>query len=248
MTIVGKQVTEKVNNLLIYKKPDASVRFFVVKTAELAQFLLSNIEEIVAKSNIENISNTEKKLKTNALINNSIFEIILPIYIDNRGNWVVNVNKINISQGTKVNTTQSLTDTNIITDNADNFNPSDTKLLQTKDQEQNLVMTHSAKTEYLDDIIDSQSLIAPIKVGNEDYICEVVVEKRTNRQGFYLHKAEITNKLADVFKTSTKGGTSTSSNLIITEKIQNFNPSDTKLLQLKNTPKQEKVYKSVGWV
>ena len=71
---------------------------------------------------------------------------------------------------------------------------------------------------------DSAVIVAPIKIENDDYVCEVVVKTGSKRQGFYLHEVEITNKLADVFKTA-NGSTSTSSNLIITDKIQKFNPN-----------------------
>ncbi len=53
--------------------------------------------------------------------------------------------------------------------------------------------------------------------------CEVIVKTGANRQGFYLHGVEITNKLADVFKTA-NGSTPTSSRLIITQKITRFQP------------------------
>ena len=120
------------------------------KDFELAQFLLSNIKEIVDKGNLENISDTSKAINTNAIINNSIFKIVLPIEIDNRGNWVVNVEKINISQGTKVNTTQSLTDNNSITDNADNFNP------DVNNHEDNVLFQKNVKPAYEYDYIYSQ--------------------------------------------------------------------------------------------
>ena len=43
-------------------------------------------------------------------------------------------------------------------------------------------------------------MIAPLKINGIDYVGEVVVEQRPNRQGFYLHEVEIKEKLADEFK------------------------------------------------
>lgn len=34
---------------------------------------------------------------------------------------------------------------------------------------------------------DTAALAAPVSIGGKEYICEVVVEQRQNRQGFYLH-------------------------------------------------------------
>ena len=67
---------------------------------------------------------------------------------------------------------------------------------------------------------DTAVLIAPVKIGTEDYICEVVVKQGAERQGFYLHEVELTKKLADVFKTA-NGSTSTSFKLIISQHIEN---------------------------
>ena len=52
-------------------------------------------------------------------------------------------------------------------------------------------------------------MIAPLKINGIDYVGEVVVEQRPNRQGFYLHEVEIKEKLADEFKPPTQGGTHT---------------------------------------
>ena len=49
-------------------------------------------------------------------------------------------------------------------------------------------------------------MIAPLKINGIDYVGEVVVEQRPNRQGFYLHEVEIKEKLADEFKPPTRGG------------------------------------------
>lgn len=76
---------------------------------------------------------------------------------------------------------------------------------------------------------DTKAIIAPIKINGEDYICEAVIAKSENRQGFYLHEVEITKKLADVFKTAING-TPASSKLIIARKIAEINSSFDKAL------------------
>ncbi len=77
---------------------------------------------------------------------------------------------------------------------------------------------------------DTKAIIAPIKINGEDYICEAVIAKSENRQGFYLHEVEITKKLADVFKTAING-TPASSKLIIARKIAEINSSFDKALR-----------------
>lgn len=62
---------------------------------------------------------------------------------------------------------------------------------------------------------DTAVIAAPVTIKDVEYICEVVVEQRSNRQGFYLHEVEIKKKLEDVFKTSTEGGTPQASRSIL---------------------------------
>jgi len=62
---------------------------------------------------------------------------------------------------------------------------------------------------------DTAVIAAPVTIKDVEYICEVVVEQRSNRQGFYLHEVEIKKKLEDVFKTSTEGGTPQASKSIL---------------------------------
>lgn len=62
---------------------------------------------------------------------------------------------------------------------------------------------------------DTAAIAAPVTIKGVEYVCEVVVEQRTNRQGFYLHEVEIKKKLEDVFKTSTEGGTPQASRSIL---------------------------------
>ena len=62
---------------------------------------------------------------------------------------------------------------------------------------------------------DTAVIAAPISIGEKEYICEVVVEQRSNRQGFYVHEVEIKEKLGNVFKTATKGSTRQASKSIL---------------------------------
>lgn len=62
---------------------------------------------------------------------------------------------------------------------------------------------------------DTAALAAPISIAGKEYICEIVVEQRPNRQGFYLHEVEVKEKLGNVFKTSTEGGTRQASRSIL---------------------------------
>lgn len=62
---------------------------------------------------------------------------------------------------------------------------------------------------------DTAVIAAPVTIKGVEYVCEVVIEQRTNRQGFYLHEVEIKKKLEDVFKTSTEGGTPQASRSIL---------------------------------
>lgn len=65
---------------------------------------------------------------------------------------------------------------------------------------------------------DTAVLAAPITINGKEYICEVVVETRPNRQGFYLHEVELKEKVENAFKTPTKGSASPTSRLILNQK------------------------------
>ena len=70
----------------------------------------------------------------------------------------------------------------------------------------------------------SAVLIAPILFGSARWACEVVVQIRPNRVGFYLHEAEEIKKLLDVFKTVTEDGTpQRASRLIIARYLASVN-------------------------
>ncbi|MBQ6971571.1 MAG: hypothetical protein IJP86_04365 [Synergistaceae bacterium] len=62
---------------------------------------------------------------------------------------------------------------------------------------------------------DTATLIANVKIGGQDYVCEVIVKQSKNRQGFYLHEVEVKDNLDGVFKTALNDGTPSRSRLII---------------------------------
>ena len=66
---------------------------------------------------------------------------------------------------------------------------------------------------------DTAVIIAPLKLGNKDFIGEVIVSQRPNKTGFYLHEVEIKEKLMEMFKTPTERSISTSSRLIMARHI-----------------------------
>ena len=72
-------------------------------------------------------------------------------------------------------------------------------------------------------------LIAPVEINNQPHVCEVVVEQRQNRQGFYLHEVDTVKNLEDVFKTPTKGSTPSRSYLIISKYWQMYKDIINKL-------------------
>ena len=49
-------------------------------------------------------------------------------------------------------------------------------------------------------------IVAPIKLGEDDYVCEVVVKKVRGQQRFYLHEVEIKKTLDGVFKSVANNG------------------------------------------
>ena len=66
---------------------------------QIAKFVLPNIEKIIELGNVLNISNEKKEISTDVLFLNekSIFNVKLPVRIDTKGNWVVDVIKTKIS-------------------------------------------------------------------------------------------------------------------------------------------------------
>lgn len=75
---------------------------------------------------------------------------------------------------------------------------------------------------------DTVVMVAPLEIGGVPYVGEVVVEKRQNRQGFYLHEVEIKEKLVDAFKTPTEGSASPTSRLIISHLIDKIKSAEEK--------------------
>ena len=75
---------------------------------------------------------------------------------------------------------------------------------------------------------DTAVLIANIEIGNEKYVCEVVVKQGATRQGFYLHEVALKKDLEDVFKT-VNDSTPSRSKLILAQYIQKGNKAFGKL-------------------
>ena len=92
---------------------------------------------------------------------------------------------------------------------------------------------------------DTAVLAAPITIGDKEYICEVVVETRPNRQGFYLHEVELKEKAENAFKTPTKGSAFPTSRLILAKKADKVNEEGvSKVLDENGEPKV--VYHGTG--
>lgn len=73
-------------------------------------------------------------------------------------------------------------------------------------------------------------ICAPIILKNKDYYWEVIVKSSKDRQGFYIHKIELKEKLSDVFSRTFQQGTSESSIFIITDLVNNFNHTINQVL------------------
>ncbi|MBQ7262482.1 MAG: hypothetical protein IJR14_02065 [Synergistaceae bacterium] len=67
---------------------------------------------------------------------------------------------------------------------------------------------------------DTAVLIANVQIGGDDYICEVVVKRSLNRQGFYLHEVEIKKGLNSAFLTVLNNGAPPKPRLIIAQYAQ----------------------------
>lgn len=81
---------------------------------------------------------------------------------------------------------------------------------------------------------DTAVIAAPVTIKDIEYICEVVVEQRSNRQGFYLHEVEVKKKLEDVFKTSTKGGTPQASRSILSLRAEDVKRLESEMSKVVN--------------
>ena len=67
---------------------------------------------------------------------------------------------------------------------------------------------------------DTAVLAAPITIGGEEYICEVVVKSGKARQGFYLHEVKLKEKVENVLKTANGRATSPTPQLILNQKAE----------------------------
>ena len=47
------------------------------------------------------------------------------------------------------------------------------------------------------------TIVAPIRMGGMDYVCELVVNRHRDRNAFYLHEVNLKEKLSDTIKTAT---------------------------------------------
>lgn len=63
---------------------------------------------------------------------------------------------------------------------------------------------------------DTVVIVAPLEIAGKPYIGEVVVQQRTNRQGFYLHEVELKEKLENASKTA-NGSAFPASRLILSQ-------------------------------
>lgn len=88
---------------------------------------------------------------------------------------------------------------------------------------------------------DSAVIGAPIKIGKDDYICEVVIQKLPNRQGFYLHEVELKEKVEDAFKTHTKVGAPPISRLIVSKLSDEINRDADKISKVVDENGEPKV-------
>lgn len=66
-------------------------------------------------------------------------------------------------------------------------------------------------------------LVAPIRIGGTDYVCEVVVRRNKNRTAFYIHEIEEKKKIESAFKTPTEGSAPRSSKLILSKLLAEVN-------------------------
>ena len=83
---------------------------------------------------------------------------------------------------------------------------------------------------------DTAVIVAPIKIGGENYTCEVVVKKSDKRNSFYLHEVEIKETLEDMFKTTTEGAISQASRLIIGKHLAEVKGNVSKVVDENGEP------------
>ena len=84
---------------------------------------------------------------------------------------------------------------------------------------------------------DSAVLVAPVKIGTEDYVCEVVVKRDSKKSAFYLHEVEIKKTLEGVFKSVANNGyASQVSRLIIGKHIAEVKGNVSKVVDENGEP------------
>lgn len=81
-------------------------------------------------------------------------------------------------------------------------------------------------------------IVAPIKLGEDDYVCEVVVKKVRGQQRFYLHEVEIKKTLDGVFKSvANNGNASQVSKLILGKHLAEVKGNVSKVVDENGEPK-----------
>lgn len=80
-------------------------------------------------------------------------------------------------------------------------------------------------------------IVAPIKLGEDDYVCEVVVKKVRGQQRFYLHEVEIKKTLDGVFKSvANNGNASQVSKLILGKHLAEVKGNVSKVVDENGEP------------
>lgn len=80
-------------------------------------------------------------------------------------------------------------------------------------------------------------IVAPVKIGEEDYVCEVVVKKVRGQQRFYLHEVEIKRTLDGVFKSvANNGNASQVSKLILGKHLAEVKGNISKVVDENGEP------------
>ena len=84
---------------------------------------------------------------------------------------------------------------------------------------------------------DTAVIVAPVRLGEDDYICEVVAKKVRGKQRFYLHEVEIKKTLDGVFKSvANNGNASQVSRLIIGKHIAEVKGNVSKVVDENGEP------------
>ena len=92
------------------------------------------------------------------------------------------------------------------------------------------------------------TIVAPIRMGGMDYVCELVVNRHRDRNAFYLHEVNLKEKLSDTIKTATGavsiGESARPVRSIIAQRLAEVNPhAVSKVIDENGEPKV--VYRGV---